>query len=187
MRAELRSKSLQLKWTPSEAEDVTPMSIKLLLETKLISLASEADEERLRASLMEEIPDIQIVGVYAAMGGQQSVYEALKSSMAQERGEELEERDLWHGTSWMFVPKILKQGFNRSFAGRHGTLLGHASYFSSDPRYSLRFCGRKGGSDGTLCFAFLDILDYDYEFVRQSVSYYTYYPQDINTFKYYTQ
>ena len=60
-----------------------------------------------------------------------------------------EERDLWHGTAWSFVPKILKQGFNRSFAGRHGTLLGHATYFSSDPRYSMRFCGKKGGADGT--------------------------------------
>lgn len=48
-----------------------------------------------------------------------------------------------------FIPKILKQGFNRSFAGRHGTLLGHATYFSSDPRYSLRFCDKKGGQDGT--------------------------------------
>lgn len=46
-------------------------------------------------------------------------------------------------------PKILKQGFNRSFAGRHGTLLGHATYFSSDPRYSLRFCDKGGGQHGT--------------------------------------
>lgn len=48
------------------------------------------------------------------------------------------------------MEKILKQGFNRSYAGRHGALLGHASYFSTDPKYSLRFCDRKGGgSDRT--------------------------------------
>ena len=78
------------------------------------------------------------------------VYEALREAMAVPK-----EINLWHGTSWHCVEKILKQGFNRSYAGRHGALLGHASYFSTDPKYSLRFCDRKGGgSDRTKAPAF---------------------------------
>lgn len=109
-------------------------------------MASEEDQRQLRADLE---PEIQVTGIFAIVGTQSSVYDALKSSLAEGRSEALEELQLWHGTSWAFIPKILKQGFNRSFAGRHGTLLGHASYFSRDPRYSLRFCDKKGGPDGT--------------------------------------
>merc|ERR1712187_165496 len=86
------------------------------------------------------------------MGKTQScVYDALKSTMQEQRGgESLAEKELWHGTGWATVPKIGKQGFNRSFAGRHGTLLGAGTYFSTDPAYSQRFCDRNGGGkDGT--------------------------------------
>merc|ERR1712113_343963 len=72
--------------------------------------------------------------------------------MLEERSEDALtlERELWHGTSWATVPKIVRQGFNRSFAGRHGTLLGAGTYFSTDPAYSQRFCDRHGGGrDGT--------------------------------------
>ncbi|CAK9035974.1 Protein mono-ADP-ribosyltransferase PARP14 (ADP-ribosyltransferase diphtheria toxin-like 8) (ARTD8) (B aggressive lymphoma protein 2) (Poly [ADP-ribose] polymerase 14) (PARP-14) [Durusdinium trenchii] len=163
------SSSFRLKWTspamgkaasavPGEAvpgrSDAEMVSTGLLLESKLIAEAKETDERRLRDELEERIPEAHILGIYRVLGGQANVYEALKSTMAQGAGpdqqrQQPEERDLWHGTAWSFVPKILKQGFNRSFAGRHGTLLGHATYFSSDPRYSMRFCGKKGGADGT--------------------------------------
>ncbi|CAJ1328035.1 unnamed protein product [Effrenium voratum] len=141
-----KSQSVRLKWAP-EVGCKEP-SCALLLELGLISHPAPEEEARLRRQLSDRLPDAKVVGVYAT-NAQEHVYGALRAAMAQ-HGAEPEERELWHGTSWAFVSKILKQGFNRSFAGRHGTLLGHATYFSSDPRYSMRFCDKKGGGqDGT--------------------------------------
>mmetsp|Transcript_1373 Transcript_1373/g.2565 ORF Transcript_1373/g.2565 Transcript_1373/m.2565 type:complete len:569 (+) Transcript_1373:45-1751(+) len=66
------------------------------------------------------------------------VYEAVRKTM-----EVQEERVLWHGTSADSVHNIISNGFNRAYCGRHGTKLGHGTYFSASPEYSVRFCGRK--------------------------------------------
>merc|ERR1712039_588018 len=78
--------------------------------------------------------------------------DALRATLQKQdpSGDRPVERDLWHGTSWANVGKILQQGFNRIFAGRHGTRLGVATYFSTTLGYSHRFCDRDGGGkDGT--------------------------------------
>merc|ERR1712080_463684 len=122
-----------------------------LLERGYISAASEEDRVALCAQLAERLPNAEIVGVYqVAHSLQIGVYDAVRTTMQEQRcGEPPVERELWHGTSWAITPKILRQGFNRSFAGRHGTLLGAATYFSTDPAYSRRFCDRRGSQEGT--------------------------------------
>lgn len=107
----------------------------------------------LRTQFAERLPSAEFIGAYSVHpGSQRSMYDAMKSTMQEQLGD-LEapcERELWHGTSWATLPKILRQGFNRSFAGRHGTLLGIATYFAADLGYSHRFCDRRGGGkDGT--------------------------------------
>lgn len=75
---------------------------------------------------------------YAADSGQQaSVYKAVRSVMGSPA-----EQLLWHGTSWQSVASILRNGFNRAYAGRHGTRLGAGTYFAADVGYALRFCSR---------------------------------------------
>lgn len=75
---------------------------------------------------------------YAADSGlQASVYRAVRSVMGSPA-----EQLLWHGTSWQSVASILRNGFNRAYAGRHGTRLGAGTYFSTDAGYALRFCSR---------------------------------------------
>lgn len=66
-----------------------------------------------------------------------SVYSAVRPNLGPERL-------LWHGTSWDCVANIVHHGFNRAYAfgGRHGAKLGRGTYFSEDPTYALRFCGR---------------------------------------------
>uniref|UniRef100_A0A7S0FGF7 Poly [ADP-ribose] polymerase n=1 Tax=Pyrodinium bahamense TaxID=73915 RepID=A0A7S0FGF7_9DINO len=111
-------------------------------------LVAAAEEElaALRARLLDRLPSAQFVGAFrVSFGANGPVYEALRASLQEQRGVPLAERELWHGTSWATVPKIVRHGFNRSFAGRHGTLLGMATYFSTDPAYSHRFCDRHGG------------------------------------------
>lgn len=71
------------------------------------------------------------------VAGLATVYEAVRNTMANG-----EERLLWHGTSLRCARSIILGGFNRAYAGRHGTRLGQGSYFSSNVAYSLRFCDR---------------------------------------------
>lgn len=56
------------------------------------------------------------------------------------------ERLLWHGTAWDAVPNITQNGFNRAYAGRHGTKLGKGSYFAEEAAYALRFSGPRSHS-----------------------------------------
>lgn len=43
---------------------------------------------------------------------------------------------LFHGTDEQTVPKIVQQGFNRSFCGKNATLYGKGVYFARDAAYS---------------------------------------------------
>ncbi len=49
------------------------------------------------------------------------------------------ERQLFHGASADSIYKILRQGFNRNYAGTHGALYGMGTYFAADSRYSQGF------------------------------------------------
>lgn len=122
-----------------------------LLEKEYISVVQDGCDSVLKAELEQRLPGAEFLGAYKVNNHpQKGVYEMLKASLMAERGGDPVERELWHGTTWATVPKILKQGFNRSFAGKHGTLLGIATYFSTDLAYSHRFCERRGGgTNGT--------------------------------------
>ena len=50
-----------------------------------------------------------------------------------------EQKWLFHATDPGTIPKIVSQGFNRSFAGRNGTRYGKGSYFARDASYSLKY------------------------------------------------
>jgi len=47
-----------------------------------------------------------------------------------------ERRWLFHGSTSDIVPKIVKQGFNRAFAGRNAVAYGKGTYFARDASYS---------------------------------------------------
>eukprot|EP00747_Dinoflagellata_sp_TGD_P206537 gnl/TRDRNA2_/TRDRNA2_80236_c0_seq2.p1 gnl/TRDRNA2_/TRDRNA2_80236_c0~~gnl/TRDRNA2_/TRDRNA2_80236_c0_seq2.p1 ORF type:complete len:586 (+),score=94.01 gnl/TRDRNA2_/TRDRNA2_80236_c0_seq2:157-1758(+) len=145
--------------TPGAASPQPPpveesmQSIAALISAGLVTVSSEEEMMLLRAQFAERLPAAEVVGAYIVHPGtQSSMYEAKRSTMQDLLGADqaLSECELWHGTLWATLPKILRQGFNRSFAGRHGTLLGIATYFATDLGYSHRFCDRRGGGkDGT--------------------------------------
>jgi poly [ADP-ribose] polymerase 10/14/15 len=138
-------------------DDETLQSSNALVARGLLTPAShEEDVARLRLELDAAVPGAEFVGAYEVNhSAHRGIYDALRESMcyqlkSQGSDEAPGERDLWHGTSWSFLTKILQQGFNRIFAGRHGKLLGVATYFSTDLAYSNRFCDRHGGGkEGT--------------------------------------
>lgn len=112
----------------------------LLCDAAQADLATEGDDlARVRALFSAQLPDVEVFRVVRvenkALG---SVYEAVRGTM----GKPLE-MNLWHGTTPDCVQNIVLNGFNRAYSGRHGTRLGLGTYFSADPSYSLRFCGRR--------------------------------------------
>mmetsp|Transcript_155 Transcript_155/g.422 ORF Transcript_155/g.422 Transcript_155/m.422 type:complete len:562 (+) Transcript_155:61-1746(+) len=135
------------------AEDTSHLSASMLASKGMLTSASEDEVGSLQAELAKALPDAEFIGVFRVPESTQgSIFSAMRASMLAEwQGDEASlERLLWHGTTWSTLPNILRHGFNRSFAGRHGTLLGHGTYFSADLAYSKRFCDRHGaGMDGT--------------------------------------
>lgn len=147
---------------PPPADEALQSSSGLLGRGFILPASTEV-EAMLHAQLVGALPSANFVGGYeVARRPQHGVYEALRMSLQDQqadRGIADVELDLWHGTSWAIVGKILRDGFNRSFAGRHGTLLGVATYFSSDFSYSHRFCDRRGGGkDGTKVILLCGVL-----------------------------
>ena len=64
---------------------------------------------------------------------------------------DFERRWLFHGTQDKTVPKIMKQGFNRSFANPNCSI-GNGIYFARDASYSLGYAHPDANS---LCYMFL--------------------------------
>lgn len=124
-----------------------------LLARGIVVHASLEDEAALRAELDASCPTTEFIGAYQIKAGQQDrIYEAIRGGMqgSGDGSTSPRELQLWHGTSWAILAQILRHGFNRSFAGRHGTKLGVATYFSAGLAYSARFCDKQGGgADGT--------------------------------------
>ncbi|KAF7661629.1 hypothetical protein LDENG_00257320 [Lucifuga dentata] len=65
-------------------------------------------------------------------------YQLLKKHMEVKNKHTNNEMQLFHGTCSDAVDLINNQGFNRSYAGAHGTMYGNGSYFAADPSYSAR-------------------------------------------------
>lgn len=136
----------------SLGDNETQLSSAILLARGCIFPASSYQESQLRAEFATALPDAVFVRAFKVMHEQSNMYYALRSTMQTRLpgSPPPRELELWHGTSWVNVPEILQHGFNRSFAGRHGTLLGVATYFSNELAYSQRFCDRHGaGADAT--------------------------------------
>ena len=55
---------------------------------------------------------------------------------------------LFHGTDEQTAPKIIQQGFNRSFCGKNATLYGRGVYFARDASYSAQALYSKPNAAG---------------------------------------
>jgi poly [ADP-ribose] polymerase 10/14/15 len=97
------------------------------------------DLDHVGALFSSQMPDVHILRVLRVETSRlAAVHEAVKATMSV-----VNEQLLWHGTSPECVANIVLSGFNRAYCGRHGTKLGHGTYFSAAAEYSTRFCGRK--------------------------------------------
>ncbi|XP_017355286.1 protein mono-ADP-ribosyltransferase PARP12 [Cebus imitator] len=68
------------------------------------------------------------------------VYQWQKGQMQKQNGgKAVDERQLFHGTSAMFVDAICQQNFDWRVCGLHGTSYGKGSYFARDAAYSHHY------------------------------------------------
>ncbi|XP_062616540.1 protein mono-ADP-ribosyltransferase PARP15-like [Saccostrea cucullata] len=65
---------------------------------------------------------------------------AAKRKEIQVKNKKDPEQWLWHGTYPETVDKVINNGFNRSYCGRHGTSYGAGVYFAVNASYSLGYC-----------------------------------------------
>ena len=66
----------------------------------------------------------------------QTVLQREKDSESDHGASRFERVWLFHGTDEATVPKIVQQGFNRSFCGKNATVYGKGVYFARDASYS---------------------------------------------------
>ncbi|KAM7391015.1 hypothetical protein PAMP_021733 [Pampus punctatissimus] len=65
-------------------------------------------------------------------------YQLKKKQLEVKNNHKNNEKKLFHGTGSSSIDLINKYGFNRSYAGAHGTMYGNGSYFAVDPVYSAQ-------------------------------------------------
>eukprot|EP00930_Biecheleria_cincta_P074103 TRINITY_DN61328_c0_g1_i1.p1 TRINITY_DN61328_c0_g1~~TRINITY_DN61328_c0_g1_i1.p1 ORF type:complete len:518 (-),score=62.33 TRINITY_DN61328_c0_g1_i1:46-1599(-) len=137
--------------TPVNTTEVSPepsvamplLSMGVLSATPLHSADLETagmdDLSHVRSLFLAQVPEANVLSIYRVENHTlRAVYSAVREAMGNDC-----ELDLWHGTAAECVPNIVRNGFNRAYSGRHGTRLGHGSYFSASASYSIRFCDKK--------------------------------------------
>ncbi|XP_027690281.2 protein mono-ADP-ribosyltransferase PARP12 isoform X1 [Chelonia mydas] len=75
------------------------------------------------------------------------------------RGKDVDERLLFHGTSTSHLHAICGQNFDWRICGTHGTLYGKGSYFARDASYSHQYC-QTGSSSKTMIVARVLVGDF---------------------------
>lgn len=105
-----------------------------------LETAEMDDLSHVRSLFLAQVPEANVLSIYRVENQTlRAVYSAVREAMGNDC-----ELDLWHGTAAECVPNIVRNGFNRAYSGRkHGTKLGHGSYFSASAAYSIRFCDKK--------------------------------------------
>lgn len=109
----------------------------------------EDDLGHVAALFLSQVPDTVVLSVHRIENQMLAdIYSTLRKTMLSKC-----ELDLWHGTSFESVANIVRNGFNRAYSGkRHGTKLGHGTYFSASASHCTRYCDRKT-SRRTVIFA----------------------------------
>ncbi|XP_073490642.1 protein mono-ADP-ribosyltransferase PARP14-like [Aquarana catesbeiana] len=73
-------------------------------------------------------------------------YQIKKQNIDSKNGSTINEKELFHGTDFASIQHVNHNGFNRSHAGKNGTLYGNGTYFAVNANYSVNYAspGRNG-------------------------------------------
>ncbi|XP_066446906.1 protein mono-ADP-ribosyltransferase PARP12-like [Eleutherodactylus coqui] len=110
---------------------------------KLVGLSQSSEEyKKISAAFKRTLPDKRIHSIERVQNlALWEVYQWQKEQMKKYNGgKEVDERQLFHGTSNTFVDAICHQNFDWRICGSHGTSFGKGSYFARDAIYSHGYC-----------------------------------------------
>merc|ERR1711988_496122 len=113
-----------------------------LLAVKRFPLSDGPEKQQVVHAFMATLPaNLQVVMVERVqnLSMWQSYAVKRQTILARERAENssrFERAWLFHGTNAEVIPKIIQQGFNRSFCGKNATAYGKGVYFARDAAYS---------------------------------------------------
>ncbi|XP_061170810.1 protein mono-ADP-ribosyltransferase PARP14-like [Saccostrea echinata] len=126
------SVGLPSKWAPMKSNQT-------LMEVKLNSGDAEYKQvlQRFQATSQGGVNVTEIRRVQNPFLYQQ--YAAKRKEIQVKNGKDPQQW-LWHGTYPDTVDKIINNGFNRSYCGRHGTSCGAGVYFAVNASYSVGYC-----------------------------------------------
>ncbi|KAM4036583.1 protein mono-ADP-ribosyltransferase PARP12-like [Anomaloglossus baeobatrachus] len=111
---------------------------------KLVRLSTSSEEyKKIDAMFSLTLPDKQIQSIERIQNpALWEVYQWQKEQMKKlNGGREVDERQVFHGTSPGLVDAICQQNFDWRICGTNGTSYGKGSYFARDASYSDRYCG----------------------------------------------
>ncbi|XP_065184537.1 protein mono-ADP-ribosyltransferase PARP14-like isoform X2 [Sycon ciliatum] len=129
-------------------KDLTPSHWDLKAGGTLVQLTKSDPEyqkveqlfRRTAGQQVTKIERIQVPGLYAQYQTKKTQMENNPQSTSKSN-----ELRLFHGTDATTVSKVIVQGFNRSFAGKHATKYGKGVYFARDASYSVSYSQASGG------------------------------------------
>ena len=84
--------------------------------------------------VLDRIPCVDDLTVVPVLCSLYECYDTMRRTMTVAN----EKRWLFHGTTADAAPRIVAEGFNRSFCGRNATLYGKGVYFAADVAYSAQ-------------------------------------------------
>lgn len=105
-----------------------------------------------KETMIHSIERIQNVAMYRSYSVKR--HTLLQREMGSDHKADRFERVLYHGTNEDVIPKIVQQGFNRSFCGKNATRFGKGVYFAADAAYSASSIYAVPNDFGQ-CFMFL--------------------------------
>ncbi|XP_062372730.1 protein mono-ADP-ribosyltransferase PARP14-like [Sardina pilchardus] len=133
---------------PGEALQMIPL-IPLYAEFELV----KADFRKTCMRTILKIERVQNVHLRRA-------YEVQRQQLEDKNGAPVGagEKMLYHGTTAQACQSIMKNGFNRGFAGHNATVYGLGTYFAVDASYSAKPLYSRPEADGTQCMFVARVL-----------------------------
>ncbi|KAM5255444.1 protein mono-ADP-ribosyltransferase PARP12 [Ctenodactylus gundi] len=126
-------KSIPDYWDPSALPDPGFKRITLISSSEEYQKVWKLFNRTLPLCSVQKIERVQNLALW-------EVYQWQKGQMQKRNeGKEVDERQLFHGTSVSFVEAICQQNFDWRICGLHGTSYGKGSYFARDAAYSHHY------------------------------------------------
>ncbi|XP_053319348.1 protein mono-ADP-ribosyltransferase PARP12-like [Spea bombifrons] len=125
-------------WDKGHVPDVGYKMVQLMRTSEEYKTIEKAFRRTLPSINISSIQRIQNFSLW-------QVYQWQKEQMKKQNGgQDVDERQLFHGTDSKWIDAICQQNFDWRICGSHGTAYGKGSYFARDSSYSHSYSKRHG-------------------------------------------